>query len=130
YDARTLLEPVVYGPDADGAGASICQAGDGPAADSAGNIYVLVANGDFDAPEGGRDYGDTALKLPRDGGSFRVVDWFTPFHQQELDDNDFDFGSGGPVLLPDQPTGPPHLLIGGSKQGKLYVINRDNMGHY
>ena len=130
YDARTLRQTVVYAPDADGAGGSIWQAGDGPAADSAGNIYVLVANGDFDAPEGGRDYGDTALKLQRDGGSFRVVDWFTPFNQQELDDNDFDFGSGGPVLLPDQPTGPPHLLIGGSKQGKLYVINRDNMGHY
>ena len=70
------------------------------------------------------------MKLQPAGGSFRIVDWFTPFNEQELDENDFDFGSGGPVLLPDQPAGPQHLLLGGSKQGKLYVINRDNMGHY
>jgi hypothetical protein len=130
YDAHNLHQTIVYAPDPDGAGGSIWQSGDGPAADNAGNIYVLVANGDFDVPEGGRDYGDTALKLQPAGGTFRVLDWFTPFNQQELDDNDFDFGSGGPVLLSDQPSGPPHLLLGGSKEGKLYVINRDNMGHY
>ena len=130
YDARSLRQTIVYAPDADGAGGSIWQSGDGPAADSAGNIYVLVANGDFDVPDGGRDYGDTALKLQPAGGTFRIIDWFTPFNENELDEKDFDFGSGGPVLLPDQPAGPPHLLLGGSKQGKLYVINRDNMGHY
>jgi hypothetical protein len=130
YDAHNLRQTIAYAPDADGAGGSIWQSGDGPAADNAGNIYVLVANGDFDVPDGGRDFGDTALKLQPAGNSFRVVDWFTPFNQQELDDNDFDLGSGGPVLLPDQPAGPAHLLLGGSKEGKLYVINRDNMGHF
>ena len=130
YDAQNLKQVVVYTPDADGAGGSVWQSGGAPAADSAGNIYVLVANGDFDVASGGRDFGDTALKLKPANGSFSVLDWFTPFNQQELDDNDWDFGSGGPVLLPDQPSGPPHLLIGGSKQSKLYVINRDNMGHF
>ncbi len=130
YNAQTLQPVVVYSPDADGAGGSVWQSGGGPAADSAGNVYVLVANGDFDVPSGGRDYGDTALKLQPANGTFNVLDWFTPFNQQEMNDNDWDLGSGGPVLLPDQPSGPPHLLIGGSKQGRLYVINRDNMGHY
>ena len=130
YDSHNLRQTIAYAPDADGAGGSIWQSGGGPAADNAGNIYVLVANGDFDVPDGGRDFGDTALKLQPAGNSFRVIDWFTPFNQQELDDNDFDLGSGGPVLLPDQPAGPAHLLLGGSKDGKLYVINRDNMGHF
>jgi hypothetical protein len=130
YDAHNLHQTIAYAPDADGAGGSIWHSGGGPAVDNAGNIYVLVANGDFDVPDGGSNYGDTALKLQPAGSTFRIIDWFTPFNHQELDDNDFDLGSGGPVLLPDQPTGPPHLLLGGSKEGKLYVINRDNMGHY
>jgi len=35
------------------------------------------------------------------------------------------------VLLIDQPTGPyPHELITAGKGGTIYVINRDNLGHY
>jgi outer membrane protein assembly factor BamB len=34
------------------------------------------------------------------------------------------------VLLPDQPGNPSHLLLASNKEGKLYVINRDNMGHF
>lgn len=130
FDAHNLQQTIAYAPDVDSAGGSIWQAGGGPAADSAGNIYVLVANGDYDVPDGGRDFGDTALKLQPDGGGFKIVDWFTPFNQRELNDKDFDLGAGGPILLPDQPSGPPHLLLGGSKEGKLYVIDRDNMGHF
>jgi hypothetical protein len=32
------------------------------------------------------------------------------------------------VLLPDQPGSHPHLMIGGGKQGAIYVIDRDNPG--
>ena len=40
-------------------------------------------------------------------------------------------GMGYWLLLVDQPTGPyPHLLISSGKTGTIYVINRDNMGHY
>jgi hypothetical protein len=60
-----------------------------------------------------------------------VVDFFTPYDQLNMDVNDLDLGSAGPVLLVDQPTGPyPHLLISAGKGGTIYVINRDNMGHY
>ena len=27
-------------------------------------------------------------------------------------------------------TGVPHLLVTGGKEGRLYLINRDGMGHY
>ena len=130
YDARSLRQVIAYAPDTDGAGGSVWQAGGGPAADSAGNIYVQVANGDFDAASGGRDYGDSALKLKPAGNSFTVLDYFTPFDQQTLNQLDFDLGSGGVVLLPDQPGSPNHLLLASNKQGKLYLINRDNMGHF
>jgi outer membrane protein assembly factor BamB len=47
-----------------------------------------------------------------------------------LDLLDKDVGSGGVVLLPDQSSGPPHLLVAGGKEGKLYLVNRDSMGHF
>ena len=130
YDAHSLKQVIAYAPDVDGSGGSVWQAGGGPAADASGNIYVAVANGDFDVPGGGRDYGDSALKLRSAGSGFTVVDYFTPFDQQALAELDHDLGSGGVVLLPDQPGSPSHLLLASNKEGKLYVINRDNMGHF
>ena len=130
YDAHSLKQVIAYTPDADGGGGSVWQSGGGPAADAVGNIYVAVANGDFDAADGGRDYGDSALKLQPSGKTFNVVDYFTPFDQQTLDDLDHDLGAGGVVLLPDQSGSPSHLLLASNKEGKLYVINRDNMGHF
>lgn len=130
YDAQTLKQVLAYTPDADGAGGSVWQAGGGPAADIAGNIFVQVANGDFDADTGGRDYGDSALKLQPSGNSFTVVDYFTPFNQEVLNSLDHDLGAGGVVLLPDQPGPVSHLLLASNKEGTLYLINRDNMGHF
>ena len=130
YDAHSLKQVIVYAPDADGAGGSVWQSGGGPAADDASNVYVQVANGDFDAANGGRDYGDSVLKLQPAGNTFNVVDYFTPFDQQKLSDLDHDLGAGGIVLLPDQPGSPSHLLLASSKEGKLYVVNRDKMGHF
>jgi hypothetical protein len=130
YDAHSLKQVIAYAPDADGAGGSVWQSGGGPATDDAGNIYVQVANGLFDAANGGRDYGDSALKLQPAGNTFNVVDYFTPFDQQNLNDLDHDLGAGGVVLVPDQPGSPSHLLLASNKEGKLYVINRDAMGHF
>jgi hypothetical protein len=51
--------------------------------------------------------------------------------QLNLSVNDLDLGSAGPVLLVDQTTGPyPYLLISAGKGGTIYVINREDMGHY
>ena len=60
-----------------------------------------------------------------------MVDYFTPHDQSNMDVNNLDLGAGGPVLLVDQPTSPyPHELISAGKSGTIYVVNRDNMGHY
>jgi hypothetical protein len=58
-----------------------------------------------------------------------VADYFAPPNPKALDKADSDLGSGGALLVPDQPGPKPHLLIGGGKNGILYVVNRDNMGH-
>ncbi|HWC60458.1 MAG TPA: hypothetical protein VHC44_12250, partial [Verrucomicrobiae bacterium] len=44
-----------------------------------------------------------------------------------LQDNDLDVGSGGMMLLPDQPGPYPHLMVGGGKTQRAYLINRDQM---
>ncbi len=75
------------------------------------------------------DFGDSVLKLSRNGSSLSVLDFFTPDDNMALDNGDIDLGSTGVVLLPDLP-GPTHLMFCGGKDGHLYVLNRDNMGKF
>ncbi len=59
-----------------------------------------------------------------------IGDWFTPSDENSDNAGDVDFGAGGATVLIDQASGPaPHLAIGGGKDGNLYLVNRDNMGH-
>lgn len=109
----------------------IWQGGAAPASDSSGNWYVATGNGYFDANEqGGLDYGDTVLKLNLSRPTFNVADYFTPYDQDSLDATDTDLGSGGVLLLPDQPGANPHLAVTVGKEGSIYLLNRDNMGKY
>jgi hypothetical protein len=128
YNAQTLEQTGVINvsPDADDGG--IWASDTGIAADQNGNVYVATGNGRFDASQGGRDFGDTLLKLDR--RDLSVADYFTPFNADQLDREDNDLGSGGPVLLPDQPGPHPHLALIGGKAPLIYVIDRDRMGHY
>jgi hypothetical protein len=130
YDAQSLKQKAIFNtsPDADDSG---IWAGDaGPAADRDGNIFLATGNGLFDVPKGGRDYGDSLLKLHLDGESLKPVDYFAPFNADELNERDQDLGSGGPVLLPDQAGPYPHLALIAGKDPVIYLINRDNLGHY
>lgn len=104
--------------------------GSGPAVDSSGSIYIPTGNGTFDA-SAHSDYGDSILRLNWANRAFTLVDYFTPWDQQSLDENDNDVAAGGVLLLPDQPGAPyPHLLVQAGKEGTIDLINRDNMGHY
>ena len=127
YDARTLTQTAVFNVSPDAEEGGIWLGDTGPAADDRGNVFVPTGNGRFDAASGGRDFGDSILKL---GPKLALLDWFTPFNQQELNSYDADLGSGGPVLLPDQPGGHPHQLVVAGKGGVLYVLDRDQMGKY
>ena len=128
YDAYTLSQVAVFNTSPDAEESGIWQSDAGPAADADGNVFVATGNGKFDAP--GRDYGDSVLKLELVNGSFLLRDYFTPFNQRALNSEDSDLGSGGPVLLPDQPGPHPHVLVVAGKGGMIYVIDRDRMGKY
>jgi hypothetical protein len=128
YDRHSLKQKAVFNasPDADDSG--FWASDTGPAADKAGNIFLATGNGRFDAATGGRDYGDSLLKL--DGQSLKLRDYFAPFNAAQLDANDSDLGSGGPMLLPDQPGPHPHLAVIAGKAGTIYLLDRDHLGHY
>src|SRR5215469_4958898 len=102
----------------------------GLGADADGSVYLAIGNGTFDGASGGRDYGDSLLKLALKDSSLVVADSFTPFNQAQLSDADADLGSSGPLLLPDQPGPHRHLLLQPTKGGIVYVIDRDRMGQF
>jgi uncharacterized protein (TIGR03437 family) len=131
YDARTLQQVAVYNNTASGNGGSFWTSGAAPSVDQDGNMYLIAGNGDFDAHQGGSNLGNTFIKLAT-GGKLSVVDYFAPFNVFSLTDLDIDLGSSGAMLLPDEAGSPahPHLLVSAGKEGRVYVLDRDNMGHY
>ncbi|HWD91910.1 MAG TPA: hypothetical protein VG938_06130 [Verrucomicrobiae bacterium] len=104
----------------------IWMGGGGMAVDGNNNLYFATGDGNFTAfpGSGGTDYGDSYLKLSTAGG-LAVADYFTPNNEAYQQVNDLDTGSGGVLLLPDQPGPYPHLLIGGGKPQRAFVMNRD-----
>lgn len=135
YDASTLELDGVFNATPNGNLGDIWQSGGPLAVDSDGYLYVAISNGTFDSqlnadgfPVYG-DYGDSVVKLSPD---LQVVDYFTPYNQQELSDLDYDLGSGAPTLLPDSvgSAAHPHLMVVEGKEGTIYLIDRDHMGHY
>ncbi len=128
YDAHTLKQRAVFNASPDGDDSGIWAADTGPVADARGNLFLATGNGRFDAVKGGRDYGDSLLKL--DGQSLKLDDYFAPFNVAELDAKDKDLGSGGPVLLPPQSGPHPRVVVIAGKEGTIYLIDRDFMGHY
>jgi hypothetical protein len=141
YSASTLARAAVLNvaPNSGGKGPAIWMSGGGPAADTAGNIYVLTANGAFETtldangfPNQG-DYGNSFLKLSTSGGTLAVSDYFTMYNETSESANDTDLGSGGIMLLPDLTDSAGivrHLAVGAGKDGNLYVVNRDSMGGF
>ena len=123
----------LYGSNAGEGG--IWMGGNGLGVDANTNLYFFVGNGIFNVTNssGKTEFGDSVIKLSTVNG-LALADYFTPYNQLTLAANDTDLGSGGMVLLPDQPGPNPHVLLGAGKAGVIYTINRDqfttNNNHY
>ena len=124
YDKASLHQIAIMSDTADGAGGGLW--GGTPAIDdTTGDIY-LITGVDLDDPA--PDYNDSAVRLQ--AGNLSILDYFKPSNEPILRNNDADFGSGSPIIMPDNPSPYPHELIGGGKDGRVFVINRDSMGGY
>ena len=133
YDAADLGKPpAAFVTTPDGLAGGIWMGASGPSADADGNIYVASGNGDFDMNDDATrtNYGLSALRLRLDGDNFTVKDFFSPSQTTALQVGDLDFGTSAPIMLPDRPAAPVHRLVVAGKTGWLYVLDRDNLGHY
>jgi uncharacterized protein (TIGR03437 family) len=59
-----------------------------------------------------------------------VADYFTPFNYGGLNAADLDVGSAGVALIGDEAgsAAHPHLMAGAGKEGRIYLLDRDNLG--
>ena len=128
YNETTLQQSGVFSTTPDGVEGGIWQGG--LAADASGNIFFSTGNGTYDASTGGRDYGDSVVKLTAVDGVLSVGDSFTPLDQANLDTLDWDISSGGTMLLPDQEGSYPHVMLAGGKGSTVYELNRDILGGF
>jgi hypothetical protein len=123
YDARTLKQLAAWSTTPDGEGGGVWMSGTGPSADAEGNVYLVVGDGTFSAQRGGRDYGDSFVKLRLTPEGLRVRDWFTPHDEADMNMRDKDLGSTGALLSPDG-----RHVFGGSKLGWLYQLDASYLG--
>ena len=132
YDAGTLQQTTAIDLVPDNYGGGMWMGGGGPAADTAGNVYVISGNGFGDTPGTNSSYGNSFVRLTTSSG-LKVGDYFTPFNTSSEDAGDVDFGSAAPLLLPDltdASNATQKLAIGAGKDGNLYVLNRSNLGQF
>jgi hypothetical protein len=131
YSASNVTQQVaVWNNTPAGSAGGIWQSGAGPSVDSDGNLFLVTGNGTFSSNTGGADFGESIVRIPQTGGSLAPADSFTPFNHDDLDARDFDLGSTGALLLPDVGGDHPHEALFGSKEGKLYLVDRDNLGGF
>ncbi len=123
YDKRTLQQSGVFAPVITGnLQGGIWQSGRPPAVDGSGHVYVFTGNTATGGWNGTTDFSESVLNLDPTHG-LSLFDWFTAGNWQYLDDNDFDLGSSGPLLIPGT-----SLLTGGGKTGDLYVLDTVKLG--
>ncbi len=143
----------VFNTSPNGGEAGVWQGGGGLAFESNGSaFYMETGNGGgphvnptlgADGLPANADYYEALVKVVADpttspvnqnpnGWGLKVADYFIPFNTVALDSADQDFGSGAPIVLPDAAgiPGHLHLLLAAGKEGKIYLVDRDNLGKF
>jgi hypothetical protein len=138
FSADTLAQTSVLNLVPNGSEGGIWMAGTAPAADTSGNLFFIIGNGDFDTtlntsgfPANG-NCGNCFVKLTTSGG-LKLADYFTPYNTVAESNADTDFGSGGGILLvdaTDSSGNTRHLSVGAGKDSIIYVVDRDSMGKF
>ncbi len=136
YNATTLAQTGVICLSPTGFGNGIWESGAGLPIDSggtAGRMFMTTGNGTYSAYppfNSSVNYGDSIVELSLANGALTPTDAFTAFNQASLSSSDLDQGSGGILQVPDQQGANPHILIQVGKEGRILVLNRDNLGGY
>src|SRR6516165_653266 len=114
--------------------AGIWQSQGGLMSDGAGRIFFTSGNGISPAKGPGNmppgQLAESTVRLAPNPttGALTAKDFFSPANAPKLDAGDKDFGSGGPVGLPFGTKTFPKVIAQGGKYGRLYLLNRNNLG--
>lgn len=116
-------------------GAGIWQSGGGLVSDGSGRIFFSTGNGISPAPGPGKTVQGTLaesvvrLQVGADK-SLSTADFFSPSDAATLDLTDQDISSGAPMALPDGfgTADHPHLLVQQGKDGRVFLLDRDDLG--
>ncbi len=136
YDGATLAQTAVLNLSPNGFGNAVWQAGAGMPIDTTvpgGRMFFATGNGTFSTYppfNASSEFGDSIVSIDLSNGGLSPVDAFTPYNQAKLSSADLDQGSGGVLMLPDQQGANPHILLQAGKEGRILVLNRDNLGGY
>jgi hypothetical protein len=139
YDATTLQQLGIISTTPNGNLGGLWASGGGITSDGT-DVFMEAGDGTFDLDIGGKDWGDTVVKL--DPHTLAVLDYFTPMEQNCRRLNDMDLGSGGPMLMPPQPGAHTNEIVVSGKGGTpcdpyqggynslVYLVDKNNLGGY
>ncbi len=123
FSASNLARTIVFNSTPNGSRGGIWG---GPLGSDGTFIYIVTGNGSWN---GTMNFGESFVKLSPVNGTLSMADFFTPFNYVTLNANDREIGSSFATLLPTFASSPfPHIMITAGKEGRIYVVNRDNMG--
>ncbi len=118
--------------------AGIWQSGGGLVSNMPGRIILTSGNGVSPTPARSNEPPDTlsesviALTVGP-SGELTPSQFFAPSNAPTLDQNDEDLGSGGPIALPTEYFGTkaiPQLVVQVGKDGRIFLVNAEDMGGY
>ena len=118
------------------AGGGVWQSGGGLVSDGPGSIFVATGNGLIAAPVGPGDrppgtLAEAVVHLRvQANGRLKPVDFFGPTDNTQLNRDDTDVASGGPLAIPAGygTRKYPDLLVEMGKDGRIWLLNRNNLG--
>lgn len=135
YDKSSLAQEAIFESTNAAKGGGFWSSGGAPAIDDkSGNVYLMS----------GTDLGDAAYITPPPAytqtgyndsflnlnpSTLSVQSYFSPDNNYVLAENDADLGSGSPILIAGNSQYPLEL-IGGGKDGNVFVLNPLNMGGF
>ena len=131
YNGSSFVRSYVLNVSPNVGHGGIWMGGGAPSADANNNLYLITGNATFDATNSSgptNDYGDSFLQLST---SLAVTSYFAPSDEASDNSGDNDFGAGGAAVVLNLTSGSlKHLVIGGGKDGTLYLLNGDSMGGF
>jgi len=136
YNATTLQQTGAICLSPNGYGNGVWGSGAGMPIDTVnptGRMFFSTGNGSYTSYpplSSNVDYANSIVRLDLANGSLTPGSAFTPFNQAALTSEDMDQGSGGALMLPAQPGTYPNELLQVGKEGRILLLDRDNLGGY